>query len=178
MLLSFITEAVARRCSVKKVFLEISLNSQVNKKEALAQVFSYEFWKISKNTFSQRTPPVAASAIKSIKPSLIHLYDFHWHWPYTSLTFLVRKQISLFQSQVFLWWCLKLFLWWCLQVKSARETFSIADDWLLITHISSPDYSCFVFQANQIKTIESNRIKSYKDLKSFELFLRIIQNKL
>ena len=31
------------------------------KKEALAQVFSCEFCEISKNTFSYRTPPVAAS---------------------------------------------------------------------------------------------------------------------
>ena len=31
------------------------------KKETLAQVFSCEFCKISKNTFSYRTPPVAAS---------------------------------------------------------------------------------------------------------------------
>ena len=31
------------------------------KKETLAQVFSSEFWKISKNVFSYRTPPVAAS---------------------------------------------------------------------------------------------------------------------
>ena len=31
------------------------------KKETLAQVFSCEFWEISKNTFSYRTPPVAAS---------------------------------------------------------------------------------------------------------------------
>ena len=31
------------------------------KKEALAQVFSCEFWEISKNTFYHRTPPVAAS---------------------------------------------------------------------------------------------------------------------
>ena len=33
------------------------------KKETLAQVFSCEFCLISKNTFSYRTPPVAASAI-------------------------------------------------------------------------------------------------------------------
>ena len=49
-------EAVVRRCSVEKVFLEISQNSQENtcnliKKETLAQVFSCEFWEISKNTF-------------------------------------------------------------------------------------------------------------------------------
>ena len=31
------------------------------KKETLAQVFSCEFCEISKNTFSHRTPPVAAS---------------------------------------------------------------------------------------------------------------------
>ena len=31
-----------------------------NKKETLARVFSCEFYKISKNTFSYRTPPMAA----------------------------------------------------------------------------------------------------------------------
>ena len=68
-------------CSVKNVFLEISQNPQENtcardsfliksqacnfiKKEALAQVFSCEFCEISKNTFSYRTPPVAASGYK------------------------------------------------------------------------------------------------------------------
>ena len=50
-----------RKCSVKKVFLEISQNSQENtcvsglqlllKKETLAQVLSCEFCEISKNTF-------------------------------------------------------------------------------------------------------------------------------
>ena len=34
------------------------------KKEALAQVFSCEFSKISKNTFSYRAPLVAASTVK------------------------------------------------------------------------------------------------------------------
>ena len=60
------------------VFLEASQNSQENtcarvsflkklqaynfiKKETLAQVFSCEFFEISKNTFSYRTPMVAAS---------------------------------------------------------------------------------------------------------------------
>ena len=67
-------------CSVKKVFLEISQNTQENtcarvsfltklqacnfiKKETLAQVFSCEFCEIPKNTFSHRTPPVAASVL-------------------------------------------------------------------------------------------------------------------
>ena len=70
------TEAVAQTCSVKKVFLEISQNSQENtcarvsfliklqalgKKETLAQVFSCVFCEISKNTFFYGTPLVAAS---------------------------------------------------------------------------------------------------------------------
>ena len=65
-----ITEAVVQRCSVKKVFLEISQNSQESictgdsfliklqawpvtllKKKSLAQVFPCKFCKISKNTF-------------------------------------------------------------------------------------------------------------------------------
>ena len=63
------SEAVARRCSVKKMFVKISQNSQENTctraffnkiEETLAQVFSYEFWEISKNTFFHRTPLVAA----------------------------------------------------------------------------------------------------------------------
>ena len=35
----------------------------VLKKETLAQVFSCEFYEISKNTFSYRTPPEAASVL-------------------------------------------------------------------------------------------------------------------
>ena len=68
------TEAVAQRCSVNKMFLEISQNSQENtcarlsfliklqaeacnfiKKETLIQVFSCEFCEF------YTTPPVAAS---------------------------------------------------------------------------------------------------------------------
>ena len=57
------SEAVAWSCSVKTVFLEVSQNSQENtgfgvsflikfiKREILAQVFSYEFCKVSKNIF-------------------------------------------------------------------------------------------------------------------------------
>ena len=73
------TEALVKRCSVKKVLLEILQNSQENtcarvsfliklqassnfiKKETLENVFSCEFYEISKNTFPYRTPPVAAS---------------------------------------------------------------------------------------------------------------------
>ena len=65
-------EVVAQRCSVKKVLLVILQNSQENtyarvsfftllKKETYLQVLSCEFCEIFKNTFSYRTPPVAAS---------------------------------------------------------------------------------------------------------------------
>ena len=68
-------EAVVRRCSVKKMFLEILRNSKetpvpeilfwqkcnFGKKETLAQLFSCEFCKISKNTLFYWTPPVPAS---------------------------------------------------------------------------------------------------------------------
>ena len=78
-------EVVTQRCSVKKMFCkeEIPQNLQKNtcarvsfliklykllinfiKKETLAQVFSCEFCEISKNTFSYRTPPAAASAAR------------------------------------------------------------------------------------------------------------------
>ena len=57
-----ISEAVVQKCSVKKVFLEISPQAcNFIKKGALVQVFSCEFCKISQNTFSYRTPLVAAS---------------------------------------------------------------------------------------------------------------------
>ena len=72
-------EAVAQRCFIKKVLLEISQNSQENtcarnsfliklqtkannfiEKETLKQMFPCEFCEIFKNTFSYRIPPVAA----------------------------------------------------------------------------------------------------------------------
>ena len=74
--IKYFTEAVARRCSVKKLFLEISQNSQENtlketlaqvfscnfiKNVTLAQVFDSEFGERSKNTFSYRKPPVVTS---------------------------------------------------------------------------------------------------------------------
>ena len=78
--IGYFSEAATGTCSVKKVFLQILQNSQENtcarvffliklladtdnfiKKETLAQVFFCEFYKIFKNTFSCRTPPVAAS---------------------------------------------------------------------------------------------------------------------
>ena len=88
-------ESVVWRYSVKKVFLEISQNSQESncarvsffnkvagprpatllKKETLAQVFSCKFCETVKNTFFHRTPLVAASnyisVCRRIKPTFI-----------------------------------------------------------------------------------------------------------
>ena len=63
-------EAVIQTCSVKKVFLEISQNSQENtcarvsfliKLQAWPGVFSCKFCEIFKKTFLYRKPLVAAS---------------------------------------------------------------------------------------------------------------------
>ena len=75
------SEAATRGALWEKVLLEISQNSQENtcakpeacnfiKKETLAQVFSFEFYEISKNTFFHRTLLVAASGF-SFKTFLI-----------------------------------------------------------------------------------------------------------
>ena len=55
------TGVVAKSCSVRKVFLEIhrktpvseSLSLQLYQTESLGQVFCYDFYEISKNTFSE-----------------------------------------------------------------------------------------------------------------------------
>ena len=79
-------EVVNQRCPAKKMFLEISQNSQGNtcakvsflkkvaglacnfiKKETLAQVFSCEYCEFSKYTFSHKTAPVADSEYNILK---------------------------------------------------------------------------------------------------------------
>ena len=73
---NIISEAVARSCSVKKVFLKISQNSHENtydrvffNKKRLALVFSCEFCENFKNTYFYRTPLVAVSGISMIQYS-------------------------------------------------------------------------------------------------------------
>ena len=76
-----ITEAVARRCSLENVFLEIPQNSEESTCSSATLLekrfwFSCEFCKISKNTFFYRTPPVTASVISIWElffPSVIRL---------------------------------------------------------------------------------------------------------
>ena len=95
-------EAVVQRCSVKKVFLRISQNSQENtcvsnfmKKETLAQVFFCEFCEISKNTLLNRTPPMSAFVFndfcpvysfnepdQSINKSIIINQSINWRFKY------------------------------------------------------------------------------------------------
>ena len=64
------TKAVVQRCSLRKVLLEISQNSQQNtcakacnfiKKETLHRCFAVNFVKFLNNTFFYRTSLVAAS---------------------------------------------------------------------------------------------------------------------
>ena len=74
-----LTEAVLRRCSVKKVFLNISQSPDACnfiKKETLTQVFSCEFCEIFRNTFFYRTPLVAASDLSHILWWLSWYYNF------------------------------------------------------------------------------------------------------
>ena len=72
------SEAVVQSCSLKKVLLEVSQNSQENtcarasfliklQAWALAQLFSSEFCELSKSSFFHRTPLVAASTLLLVK---------------------------------------------------------------------------------------------------------------
>ena len=92
-----------QRYSVKKVFLEISKNSQENtcarvsfliklqpetcnfiKKETLAQVFSCKFWEISKNTFFAEHLRATASA-----------HNYHDTWQNINMS---AKEIQFFPN--------------------------------------------------------------------------------
>ena len=80
MCLLIMSEAFSQKCSVKKMFLEISQNSQENtcssglqiyfKKKTRAQVFSCEFCEVSKNTYSYKTPLVAASVMLKVNTEI------------------------------------------------------------------------------------------------------------
>ena len=86
-------EAVACRCSVKKVFLKILQNSQENTctrvsskaatllKKTLEQVFFSEFSEIFKNTLFYRTPNIAS-----------HKYKPHW-WVLVQKNFFQNPQV-------------------------------------------------------------------------------------
>ena len=49
------------KCTGKDLCQSFFFNNNFTKKETLAQVFSCDLYEISKNTFSYKTPPVAAS---------------------------------------------------------------------------------------------------------------------
>ena len=94
-----LSEDVTQRCSVKKVFLEISQNSATRacnfiKKETLAQVFSCEFCEISKNIFFYRTPLVVASKL--------WIQEFFWRiysFLKCRISFIYRSDINKFSQQ-------------------------------------------------------------------------------
>ena len=73
---SFIWKGVGQRCSVKKVFLEISQNSQGNTSARVSFLITLHnlaqvFCETSKNTFSYRTPPLVASVIYVASVSIL-----------------------------------------------------------------------------------------------------------
>ena len=99
-LLKLFLDAVARRCSVNKVFLEILQNSLENtctrvsfliklqasgtrEQETLAQEFFCQFCENSKNAFSYRTPAVAASECTLTNWNI-------WPWIHASLLHYIR----------------------------------------------------------------------------------------
>ena len=108
-------EAVPQRCSVKKVFLEISQKSQENicarvsffiklqalglqlyKKETLAQVFSYEFCKIF-TEFLYKTPlDDCFCVIKSHQLSKYYLSPFLLFRCFFVFTFTFIKYVNMY----------------------------------------------------------------------------------
>ena len=103
-----LTEAVVQRCSARKVFLEISQNSQestccrppVNfakfynfiKKETLAQAFFCEFSEISKNTFfTEYLRAIASELIFTCivfeQKLTVRLNENHWNFIEINITF-------------------------------------------------------------------------------------------
>ena len=79
------TEAVVQRCSVKKVFA-----CNFIKKETLTQAFSCEFCEISNNTFSYRTPLVAASTF--IITNTLVLHNQHFSFASSSIVQEITQQ--------------------------------------------------------------------------------------
>ena len=55
---------------------DLDLSLQLNSKKTLVQVFSCKFCEISKNTFSNRTPPVSLTKILQEEPRAVHKLDF------------------------------------------------------------------------------------------------------
>ena len=84
------TEAVTQRCSV------ITVACNFIKRESLAQLFSCEFGKISKNTFSYRTPPKSASIGFHVYSMLRYLCVF-FKVVYVVLMYLLFALIFLLQ---------------------------------------------------------------------------------
>ena len=93
----FVRSKSSRKKKIKKFEIilipSINITTQVCnfiKKESLAQVFSCEFCKISKNTFPYRTPPVAASVFFMSRSAISR--TLYWR----SIFYTIKKLGSLF----------------------------------------------------------------------------------
>ena len=71
------------------------------KKEALVQVFSYEFCKISKNIFLQRTPLMAASELNN---QLQWFVECSWRFAFVLLTSLLQEKEILEEEILSCFW--------------------------------------------------------------------------
>ena len=130
-----VPEAVAQICSVKKVFLGISQNSQENncaraslfkkflKKETLAQVFCSEFYKIFRSTFFYITPLVAAFVVHLGHFHRCNLVELVWRTQVQSVSRIFQistwKYLLCVQQKVFRVFIFPYFiLSWCIFVQS------------------------------------------------------------
>ena len=86
--------------------------------ETLAQVFSCEFCEISKNTFSYRTPPVAASATFLKSTCLISISLL---LPFN----LLQMLFSTFHCQFYYIWYIFLYFYYYLNMSNLITVFTI-----------------------------------------------------
>ena len=70
----FYLEAVVRRCSIKKLFIKISQNSQENTCTRVFFFFKGEFCEVFKNTYFYRTSLVAASVCSYLVQCFTHTF--------------------------------------------------------------------------------------------------------
>ena len=120
-------EAVSQRCSVKKVFLEISQNSKENncaRKITLSLLFSCRFCEITKNAFSYWTPPVAPSNYYRYLSFFSHKTIAFLPFKFDRMKFLVRNFCSK-SEQI----RRKLQICSHLQKKSSRENLLYSVGW-------------------------------------------------
>ena len=89
----------------KTALLETPEACNVVTKETLAQVFSCEFWEISKNNFSYKTPLLAASGHSKYFTKAYSVYQLFLHFsvlnfqPSSRIAFMLQTTFSLLEVQ-------------------------------------------------------------------------------